>query len=76
MQLPNSWYSAKVETKVYHNNTSCTEGNNIETYNVREGTGGKRLCEHCNRLNKFSGLFGGFPSNPLFPFPGKGGLGK
>jgi hypothetical protein len=36
--------------RVHHNNTRCTEGNNIEPYNKRAGTGGKPLCQHCSRL--------------------------
>lgn len=65
MKTPNDWYSAKPETDVYHNNTLCTEGNNIETFNVREGQGGKRLCRHCTMLNRMSvagglGLMGDF----------------
>ena len=35
---------------VHHNNTSCTEGNNIESKNRKSGTGGKPLCSHCARL--------------------------
>lgn len=35
----------------YHNNTLCTEGNNIEPKYRRSGTGGKPLCAHCARLN-------------------------
>lgn len=35
---------------VHHNNSLCTEGNNIETRNRRSGTGGKPLCSHCARL--------------------------
>jgi hypothetical protein len=38
------------DSKVHHNNTSCTEGNNIESRNRIAGTGGKRLCSHCARL--------------------------
>jgi hypothetical protein len=37
---------------VYHNNSRCTERNNIEKENLRQGTGNKRLCSHCDRLNK------------------------
>ena len=37
---------------VYHNNSRCTEGNNIERKNRTSGTGGKRLCERCKELNK------------------------
>lgn len=45
------WHSKREsDRKVYHDNTSCTEGNNIETYNRVEGTGGRPRCEHCSRL--------------------------
>jgi len=37
---------------VYHNNNKCTERNNIERKNVRPGTGGKRLCQRCAKLNR------------------------
>lgn len=37
--------------KVYHNNSSCTEGNNIEKENRVSGTGGRPLCNHCDRLS-------------------------
>ncbi len=37
--------------KVYHNNSACTERNNIETRYLRQGTGGRPLCEHCARNN-------------------------
>jgi len=43
------WHSQK--QSVHHNNTRCTEGNNIERENLRSGTGGKPLCQHCRRLN-------------------------
>jgi hypothetical protein len=39
-----------VKQTVYHNNNQCTEGNNIEPQNKRQGTGGKPLCSHCARL--------------------------
>ena len=36
---------------VYHNDTRCTEGNNIERVNFRWGVGvGRRLCVHCRAL--------------------------
>ena len=38
------------DSDVYHDNTSCTEGNNIERRNRLSGTGGKRKCSHCKRL--------------------------
>lgn len=34
-----------------HNNTACTEGNNIEQRYLQQGTGGKPLCAHCAKLN-------------------------
>jgi transposase-like protein len=36
--------------RVYHDNDRCTEGNNIETYYKRSGTGSRPRCDHCNRL--------------------------
>lgn len=39
-----------IKQDVYHNNTSCTEGNNIEAVNRRSGTGGKPLCNRCANL--------------------------
>ena len=45
-----AWYS--ILGAVYHNNTKCTEGNNIEARNRRSGTGGKPLCQHCKSLNQ------------------------
>lgn len=41
-----------VGREVYHNNTACTEGNNIEIENIRKGKGGLRLCKRCAALNK------------------------
>lgn len=38
------WHSIKENR--HHDNTSCTEGNNIDKENRRAGTGGKPLCEH------------------------------
>jgi hypothetical protein len=43
------WHSIKQD--VHHNNTECNTGNNIETENLREGTGGKPLCQECARCN-------------------------
>lgn len=43
------WHSTK--QPVCHNNTKCTEGNNIERENLRQGSGGKPLCQHCAKLN-------------------------
>lgn len=44
-------YSVKPSARqVYHNDNRCTERNNIERENVRQGTGGRPLCDHCARL--------------------------
>ena len=45
------WYSILLGTDCHHNNTKCTEGNNIEPRNRKEGTGGHPLCKHFKRLN-------------------------
>jgi len=46
------WYSVKEsDKKVHHNNTNCNAGNNIEKENIRQGTGGRLLCEECKKLN-------------------------
>lgn len=36
---------------VHHNNSRCTERNNIERRWLANGTGGLPLCSHCRRLN-------------------------
>lgn len=47
------WHSKKeADRKVYHDNTECTEGNNIEAKYRQSGTGGRPRCEHCQRLGK------------------------
>ena len=38
-------------TEVHHNNSACTIGDNIESYNKVSGTGGLRLCNECANLN-------------------------
>lgn len=46
------FHSVKPNTRnVYHDNSSCTEGNNIETANKKSGTDGRPKCEHCSRLS-------------------------
>lgn len=42
-KLPNDPY-------VYHNNTDCNTGNNIEEENRAEGTDGRPLCKECAGL--------------------------
>ena len=36
-----------VKSPVYHLYKKCTVGNNIESDNLKNGTGGKRLCSTC-----------------------------
>ena|SRR5947209_5441022 len=53
MSYKSPWHSKKPNTpNVYHNNDKCTEGNNIESYYLAQGTDGRPLCKHCERLNK------------------------
>ena len=40
------WHS-----EVYHKNRKCQKGNSIAPENIEQGTGGKPLCEECERLN-------------------------
>lgn len=47
--MPTNPFHSRWST-VYHDNTRCTEGNNIESYNRLSGTGGKPKCDHCKRL--------------------------
>lgn len=42
------WHSIK--QNVHHNDTNCNTGNNIESENLRQGTGNKPLCAECARL--------------------------
>lgn len=41
-----------IKQDVYHNNNKCTERNNIEAVNLRQGNAGKKLCLHCAKLNQ------------------------
>jgi hypothetical protein len=47
--LRHAWHS--VLMPVYHDNPACTEGNNIEEWNVRPGRGGRRRCHRCADLD-------------------------
>jgi len=51
MPKTSPWHSVKVPD-IYHNNTNCNTGNNIERENLRQGTGGKRLCKECADPNR------------------------
>lgn len=43
------WHSD--ESDVYHNDSDCNTGNNIEKENLERGSGGRRLCKECKRLH-------------------------
>ncbi|HVF57226.1 MAG TPA: DUF2442 domain-containing protein [Pyrinomonadaceae bacterium] len=45
-----AWYSVK--QSVHHSNSRCNTGNNISPEYLRQGTGGKPLCQECNSLNQ------------------------
>jgi MIP family channel proteins len=51
------WHS--INSDIYHNNPNCQTGSSIEAENIRQGTGGKRLCEECARLNRAAGPVAG-----------------
>ena len=44
------------DRNVYHDNSRCTQGNNIEPRNKVSGTDGRPKCDHCKRL--------GYGTNP------------
>jgi hypothetical protein len=47
----NPFHSVKLDARrVYHDNSSCPEGDNIERANLRSGTDGRPQCDHCARL--------------------------
>jgi hypothetical protein len=48
------WYSTRIGETRHHDNTLCTEGNNIERYYLKPGTGGHPLCKHCADLDRAS----------------------
>jgi hypothetical protein len=46
------WHSKlPSDRRVYHDETRCTEGNNIERYNRVSGTGGRPKCSHCRQIS-------------------------
>jgi MIP family channel proteins len=47
------WHSANSD--IYHDNPHCQTGGMIDPENIRPGTGGRRLCEECERLDRAAG---------------------
>jgi len=50
MATTEPWYSSQ-HRDVYHDNTVCTEGNNIEYRYRASGTGGLPRCARCRELS-------------------------
>lgn len=46
-----AFHSKLAAMRIHHNNSACTEGNNIERANRKRGKGGLPLCAHCERLD-------------------------
>jgi hypothetical protein len=56
MPITSTFYSineaSKPESKrVHHNNSACPPGRDIPKNERRDGTGGYRLCDDCQKLN-------------------------
>ena len=63
------WHS--VNSDIYHDNPDCQTGGSIDPENIRPGTGGKRLCEECARLDNAAGSVAP-PMGDLTGEPGRG----
>jgi MIP family channel proteins len=63
------WHS--VNSDIYHDNPDCQTGGMIDPENIRPGTGGKRLCEECARLDNAAGAVSA-PMGGLTGEPGRG----
>jgi hypothetical protein len=72
MPLTEPRHSSEKNCEVYHNHTNCTESNNIEQRNFQWGTGGKRLCKHCEDLGNTDALAKKYLSSDNFFGSGKG----
>lgn len=46
-KVPAFHSKAPNDPKVYHDDSTCTEGNNIEAKNKVPGTGGYPRCKNC-----------------------------
>jgi MIP family channel proteins len=67
------WHS--VNSDIYHDNPDCQTGGSIYPENIRQGTGGKRLCEECARLDNAAGSVVP-PMSDLIGEPGSGPRGR
>ena len=46
-----AFHSIKPSASVYHDESTCTEGNNIEANNRRSGTAGRPKCDRCKEIS-------------------------
>jgi hypothetical protein len=47
-----AWHSKREsDPKVYHDENTCTEGNNIETKNRVAGADGRPKCKRCKEIS-------------------------
>ena len=52
MAKTNPWHSTReTDRKVYHDETKCTEGNNIEERYRKSGTDGRPKCKNCRDIS-------------------------
>jgi hypothetical protein len=52
MAKTTAWHSRLIlDRNVYHDETRCTEGNNIEPRNRAAGTGNRPKCHHCRAIS-------------------------
>ena len=47
-----AFHSSSPSSTVYHDNTSCTEGNNIEKVYLESGTDERHKCKYCKKRNE------------------------
>jgi hypothetical protein len=68
MAKTTAWHSRLIlDRNVYHDETRCTEGNNIEPRNRAAGTGNRPKCHHCRAISGLGGNqgAGSLPRPPL-----------
>ncbi len=52
MSKTTAWHSTRPDDKkVHHDETTCTEGNNIESRYRATGTGGYPKCARCKEIS-------------------------
>lgn len=51
MKIPAFHSKLPSDRPVHHDESACTEGNNVESYNRVSGTGGRPKCDHCRRIS-------------------------